>query len=117
MGFVIDHLLASRVYPLNKSKSKFVVAGLARRDADTWQPKVVLCNQYWGGIRLTVQEWREFVRRGNRFRDFLTDGEDENGAEITPYFSVSTKVVYKQPALVLETVDGKDHADNIAVDF
>lgn len=97
----------SRVYALNKSKSKFIVGGLWQRDADTWLPRIVLSGQYWQGACLTAQEWRTFLKFHKPLTTFLNGGCCEPEMRISHNCVVLAKEVYNKRAVVVEITDGK----------
>lgn len=107
MCSVVENVIASQVYALNKSKSKFAVVGLAPYDADNWRPRIFLCGQYWSGVSLTVQEWCEFGKLEHNLRAFFNGGQCDDETQISRYCTIFAKQIYNKPAVVVEVTDGK----------
>lgn len=107
MQTIVDKTVAARVYPLNKSRSKFAVVGVTYQDSDDWSAEVVLCGQYWVGVRMTVREWQTVVKNADRIRSYMHGGPCDPEIPISQYFKIYLKEAYNVRCVVFETTDGK----------
>lgn len=107
MNSVFEDLIASRMYPLNKSKSKFGVVGLTKQSDKIWTPCVRIVGQFWKGVSLTSEEWTNLVQNKDRLLKYY-DGENV-GDEISlsPFTSVETREAFGSRTVVFKSSKSK----------
>lgn len=107
MNTIVDNLIAVHVYPCNKSRSKFVAAGLALQRNGSWTPEVVLCGQKWLGVRLSPKEWAALNQNGSRLQAYLEGQRCEPEITISQRCTLLAQESYNARAVIVKTVDGK----------
>ena len=75
MTFFLNNCIGLHTYPLNKSKSKTISVELIKSNEDTWQPCIILGNNYWSGVKFTLGEWSALVDNIWRIQKHF-DGQD-----------------------------------------
>lgn len=107
MKTVVDNLIASNVYPLNKSRSKFAVVGLAHHHDDSWSPEIVLCGQIWRGVHLTLKEWSAVTHNAARLNAYFNGLPCDAEIPISQRCTLLAQDAYNMRAVTLKTTDGK----------
>lgn len=106
MNSVINSGILNRVYPLNKSRSKFIVPGMWMHNGK-WQTYVCILGPFWSGIRLTPIEFENLISNENEIKKYFEDGsrpDDDLGLSAKAYITLSE--ICGNKSIILESSDG-----------
>ena len=90
---VVSDVVLSRVLPLNNSKSKFAVIGLEKvkcdGKSDIWQPSIKLLGQFWTGVSLSIEEWRNLKASFEKIENYFNTGYSKGPIKLSDKMEVT----------------------------
>lgn len=100
MNSMFENVIAARVFPLNKSKSKFVTVGLVRNDG-ILNPKVIFSGQFWTGLEISEDEWHTIISNLRRVRAYFKGESAEEQITISNNLHIFLTEFYDKKSITI----------------
>lgn len=102
-----ESVIGTRVFALNKSKSKFVLIGIGKDVNEKWSTQIIISGTFWRGIKLSVEEWQKLSENFREIKSYLSGSTGGRSISLSSECKVSLKETYEKRSITFNKHDGK----------
>ena len=104
MNSPLSNVILSKSFPLNVSRSKYVIIGVEKNpNRLEWIPTIHFVSQFWLRVSLTSKEWNEFKKIFNNLEIYFADKNYiSDSIKISENCSILLSTAHNKKSIIIE---------------